>query len=93
MFIKEMNAAGVRLYFTPNCPMIIPTKLWGETRDAKGYVFSKLPVTQYLTAMNKVAAECDNNPRKLIMSKTNVYTSSTINHGSQYTIKVEETMR
>ncbi len=87
MFLKEMTVAGIRIYFTPNCAMVIPTKLWEETRDIKGYVFSRLPVGQYVSSMDRVAGECGADPRKQLISKASVYTNSIFTHGGQYSVR------
>ena len=79
-FVKELTCLGFKLYFLTNTDMIIPTKLWEETANSTGYVFSKLSLVQYLSAMNKVVS--DLTPSNLLLSKTSIYTSSLFTHGT-----------
>ena len=66
--------------------MIIPTQLWEETKKTETSVFSKLPLAQYVSLMNKVVTNLS--PKNLVISKASVYTSSIISHGLQYAIRV-----
>ncbi len=86
-FIKELTALGAKLYFEPNAEMIIPRRLWEDTIDAEGYVFSKMSLAQYVTSMNKAAAGVL--PENFLLSKANIYISSMITHGGSYSLKTD----
>lgn len=66
--------------------MIIPTNIWEETKDSDKYVFSKIPLSQYVNSMKKLMTDIP--ACNIIISKTNAYTSSIISHGKIYEIKV-----
>lgn len=87
VFIKELTALGFKLYFIPNAKMIIPTKLWEETKNEENHVFSKFPLDSYMSSMKKVIA--DLSPSNIILTNTNIYTSSIFTHGRKYGIKTD----
>lgn len=53
MIIKEIALNGARVYYKYKSDMLIPTKVWEETRHLENQIFDAIPVESLAALMRQ----------------------------------------